>query len=112
MSPAALRELIGATPWVRRLARLTVLSIAIQLLTLVALLRHRLGLAAASGAVGASAANIIVWSLFLAALRRYLTASARLREPGAPAIGAVIAAQLGCTGVAALLGLLNALSRF
>ena len=93
VSARALQELIGATPWVRRLARLTVASIAIQLLTLGAVLAHRRGLAAAIGAVGVSALNIGVWVLFLVVLRRYAAASARLGERGVAAIGPVIAAQ-------------------
>src|SRR6188768_1465669 len=92
VSTEASRELIAAAPWVRALARLAMLAIAIQLLALVGELRHATRTAAAMLIV-VRCCNITISTLFLRVLRRYATASARLRDGNADAVGPILTAQ-------------------
>jgi hypothetical protein len=108
VSTRALQELVDATPWVRRLVRLGMLSIAIQLLTLVGALAHRPAFSVAASVIGSSAMTIAVWALFLIALRRYAAASDLLRARHAGAVGAVIAAQHAYLKLAAVISVIAA----
>jgi hypothetical protein len=94
VSEEAVDELADAAPWIRRLYRLTALSIAIQFLSYASLVRW-FGSAAITGTtVLLAAAGIVLSVLFLAPLRRYAAASERLRDGDDDAIGDVVAAQL------------------
>jgi hypothetical protein len=93
LSKEALEELAAAAPWVRRLYRLTALSIAIQLFSHANLAR-RYGSAITGTSVLVAAVGMMVSILFLVALRRYAAASERLRDGDGDAVGSIIAAQL------------------
>jgi hypothetical protein len=93
VSQEALAELAAAAPWVRRLYRLTALSIAIQLFAYANLAR-RFSSAITGTAVLIAAVGVMVSILFLVVLRRYAEASARLRGGDKNAVGPIIAAQL------------------
>jgi hypothetical protein len=93
LSDEATRELIAATPWVRWLARLASVSIALGIIQTIVNL---------GGAEGASRRmgrllGMVIWTvisiMILRALRRYAGASERLRAGAHQAVGQVIAAQ-------------------
>jgi hypothetical protein len=94
VSEEALDELADAAPWIRRLFRLTAVSIAIQVLSFANLARQ-FGSAAITGTTVLSAtAGIMVSVLFLIPLRRYAAGSERLRDSDDGAVGSIIVAQL------------------
>jgi hypothetical protein len=90
VSPAALRELVVAAPWVRRLVRLSALTIALQLIVFIVDLARGRRVGAITLIVVASIAIAI---LFLRILRWYDAASERLRRGDANAIGALVDAM-------------------
>jgi hypothetical protein len=94
VSEEALDELADAAPWIRRLFRLTAVSIAIQVLSYANLARQ-FGSAAITGTIVLEAAvSIMISVLFLIPLRRYAAGSERLRDGDDDAVGSIIAAQL------------------
>jgi hypothetical protein len=106
-SDKALQELIAAAPWVRWTTHLISLSIAVGLVhAIVDLVRS--GSATSKGArLFATALGTGVWTLVLIALRRYSTASNRLRSGTPTARGHLIAAQASyfkLVGVLAIIG--------
>jgi hypothetical protein len=105
LSEEALQELIAATPWVRWLTRLMSVSIAVGLVKAVAsVVVPGSGRAATLFSVAVGTA---ISTLILVRLRRYATASERLRAGTREAAGEVIAAQGSCfrlLGVLAAIG--------
>ena|SRR5436305_6944568 len=93
VSTEALRELTAAAPWIGALARLTMLTIAIEAFALVGGLARAHHSAQTTLLVIVRATNIGMFTLFVLLLRRYAAASLRLRDGGAAAIGPVLAAQ-------------------
>jgi len=91
--PEALRELTAAAGWVRGLALLTAVSIAVQVLRFVADLGHARGASAIALLVLATALPIAISILFLIRLNRYASASERVWGGATEAVGAVINAQ-------------------
>jgi len=105
MSEEALQELIAAAPWVRWLTRLLSVSIAVGLVKAVAsVVIPGSGKPATLFSVAVGTA---ISTLILVRLRRYATASERLRAGTREAAGEVIAAQGSCfrlLGVLAAIG--------
>jgi len=93
VAPEALRELTAAAGWVRGLARLTAVSIAVQVLRLIIDVGRTRGASATVGVVGAFAVPIAIAILFLVRLNRYAAASERLWGGARDAVGAIIDAQ-------------------
>ena len=87
VSPAALRELVAAAPWVRRLVWLSVLVIALQLIGLgIDVARERRIAPITMVVIG----SIVISMLFLRILRWYDAASQRLGSGDANAIRAIV----------------------
>ena len=93
VSSDALRELAIAAPWVRALARFTTLNAVLLAAGLIADLARSHGAAIAALGVLANGASLAMTTLLLLALRRYATASLRLHEASAVAVGPIISAQ-------------------
>jgi len=106
LSEEALQELIAAAPWVRWLTRLMSVSIAVGLVKAVASV---VGPGSAKAATLFSVAvGTAISTLILVRLRRYATASERLRASAREAAGQAIAAQASCfrlLGVLAAVGI-------
>jgi len=90
VSPAALRELEDAAPWVRRLVRLSALVIVLSVASVGIDLARRFRITTTTAVV---VANIVVSILFLRILRWYEGASTRLQRGDASALRAVVDAQ-------------------
>jgi len=88
----ALEELAAAAPWVRRLTRVMVLSIGVQLFTSIAVVQQY-GFAWTKLATLVGGVTIAISALFLVVLRRYAAASERFRDGDDEAIGPLLAAQ-------------------
>src|SRR5690349_3355854 len=80
VSDDALRELVAAAPWVRRLTRLTALAFAIETFAVALRLARPLRSATSWYSLLVNGAQAVVSLLFLMILRRYATASKRLRD--------------------------------
>ena len=107
LSQDAIAELVIATPWVRWLARLTSVSIAVGLVAAVADFVTSPQPALRILLLFGTAVTTMMWTLFLVVWRRYATASELLRSGANSAAGQVIDAQ---ASVFRLLGVLVAIS--
>jgi hypothetical protein len=99
---AALQELAATAPWLRWLARLLSLSIAVGLVGAAADVATSKQAATRGMVLFGVAVGTIVSTLFLVVLRRYASASEQLRAGARGVAGQVIAAQasyLKLTGV-------------
>ena len=93
ISDAALDELDAAGPWIRRLARITMASILVQVFRVVASVSRPVAIGKAAAAVIGGIVGIAISARFLAILRRYAAASERLRRGSTEAAGPIVVEQ-------------------
>jgi hypothetical protein len=93
VSAEALRELAATAPWVRALASVTMLTIAIEAVRLIADLGHTAVATNSFIVILSTGGSIAISTLVLRVLRRYAAASARLRDGNTTALGPIIGAQ-------------------
>jgi hypothetical protein len=103
LSREALRELTAAAPWLRRVSRLTSLSIAVGLVKAVADFFHTRRAEAKAVQLFAAGISTAAATLLLMTWRRYAAASERLRADAPDAAADVIAAQVRCVRVLGVL---------
>ena len=95
LSDEALRELVAAAPWVRWLARVTSVAIALSLITGIADVVRSPAAASMAARLFMVGVTTAISTSILAVVRRYATAADRLRAGDRGAVSQVIAAQAG-----------------
>jgi hypothetical protein len=93
ISDAALDELDAAGPWVRRLSRITLASMVMQVFGVVASLARPESMGKAIAAVVGGSVGIAISARFFSILRGYAAASKRLRRGSNDAAGQIVVAQ-------------------
>lgn len=99
----AVRELAAAAGWVRGLARLTAVSIAVQVLRLIVESGRARGAGTMAVVVVSYGVTIAMAILFLIRLNRYAATSERVWDGDVDAVGSVIDAQASYLKLASVL---------